>query len=660
MKNHLLIAGEIVAAVVAAALLFFWATHRAPDVEAANAKDGAANGDTDNRPGQLAINAVTVRNSVAHDESPSLSSLASDLGSKDVSQSMAQSDEEEEEAEEEQHSNVVAPQQKASDAASATSSRSAALTGVPAGSGAIEQTDQGTKPPAEIVASFDGLGEGFEGPQGTTRFGNPSDNSLAVGPNHIVQIVNSRMAVFTKKGELFKETGHVLYGPVPTGNVFRGFFGEGMELNGGDAVVRYDQLADRWLIVMPIFRRLPPRDNEPAAPKAEEAAHESQKGVKGQPGEAAPLYQPPPRAGADGGRGFGRGAGGFGRGQNAGGSYAMCYAISTGPDPLGSYYRYQFVRPLFPDYPRPAVWPDGYYVPTSTGDTVIQKQAYVVDRAKMLKGEDATEQGLIIDGVNFLNNSDVDGKQLPPPGAPNIMMAAGGTQLKGILEDDGVYFWKFHVDWNDSSKTKLEGPVKIPVAPYHYMGGGQLTRAVSQPDTDMHLDAQGDKIMQRLVYRRIGDQESIVAVHSVNTAAGGGVRWYEFRIDGPDRKVQLYQQGTYCPGGFCRWMASPAMDAEGNIGIGYSFGGAPNFAGQRFAGRRAKDPLGQLTLREVVLAEGEASQRSTNRWEDYAQAAVDPSDDMTIWYVGDYLKKGATSYSSRIGAFRLASAPIAK
>src|SRR6516165_7211033 len=128
MKNHLLIAGEIVAAVVAAALLLFWATHRAPDVEAANAKDGAANGDADNRPGQLAINAVTVRNSVAHDESPSLSSLASDLGSKDVSQSMAQSDEEEEEAEEEQHSNVVAPQQKASDAASATSSRSAALT----------------------------------------------------------------------------------------------------------------------------------------------------------------------------------------------------------------------------------------------------------------------------------------------------------------------------------------------------------------------------------------------------------------------------------------------------------------------------------------------------------------------------------------------------
>jgi hypothetical protein len=33
--------------------------------------------------------------------------------------------------------------------------------------------------------------------------------------------------------------------------------------------------------------------------------------------------------------------------------------------------------------------------------------------------------------------------------------------------------------------------------------------------------------------------------------------------------------------------------------------------------------------------------------------AVDPSDDCTIWYVGDHLKKGANSYSTRIGAFRI-------
>src|ERR1044071_4916717 len=69
------------------------------------------------------------------------------------------------------------------------------------------------------------------------------------------------------------------------------------------------------------------------------------------------------------------------------------------------------------------------------------------------------------------------------------------------------------------------------------------------------------------------------------------------------------------------------------------------------AERLAGDSLGRLTLHEAVLATGEAAQTNTLRWEDYSQTAVDPSDDCTIWYVGDYLKQGATSYSTRIGGF---------
>jgi hypothetical protein len=525
----------------------------------------------------------------------------------------------------------------------------------PAGSADVEQTVFGTKPPAVLVASFDGLGAGFSGPQGTATLRNPSDNTLAVGPNHIVQIVNTRMAIFTKKGKQFDTTGLALYGPVETRNVFRGFGGGCEARNNGDAVARYDQLADRWLIVMPIFSRLPVRPDAPAASKSGDPAKQSVRGQTGQPGSAVKLYEPPPPpppSPADTGRPVGQRPPGQRPPQDSG-AYAMCYALSVGADPHGPYYRYEFVRPLFPDYPRPAVWPDGYYVPSSTGDEVIQKHACVVDRAKMLKGEDATEQCVIIDDVNFLNNADLDGMQLPPKGAPNIMMAAGGTQLKKVLDDDAIYVWAFHVDWKNPSKTKVAGPTKIAVAPYHYLCDGQLTNCVPQPGVERKLDAQGDKIMARLVYRRIGSQESVVAVHSVNTSSGGGgVRWYEFRV-GKRRDVSLYQQGTYAPEGFFRWMASPAMDGKGNIGIGYSFGGTPHFAGQRFAGRMAGDPKGTLTLGETVLVEGEAAQTTTMRWEDYTQTAVDPSDDCTIWYVGDYLKKDATNYSTRIGGFRM-------
>ena len=512
--------------------------------------------------------------------------------------------------------------------------RSAAAQGPPpalAASAAVEQTQPGSRASLPVVASFDGLGADLHA--GDTPPRNPSDNSLAVGPDHVMQTVNSQVAIFTK-------AGRPVYGPVGTHTFFTGF-GEvcGSRANG-DAVVRYDQLAQRWLVVMPIFRRAVVQTSPGAIAPPGVAARPGQAsdpGAPTRPGPALPApaaSTPVPPVPPDA-------------------PYAICYAISTTPDPTGAYHRYVFERTLFPDYPRPAVWPDGYYVPTSTGDEVIQKHVCVVDRAKMLAGQPATEQCVVVDGVNFLNTADLDGTTLPPAGAPNLVLAAGGTQLHHDLDDDGLYVWKMHVDWTQPANTALTGPRKIDVTPYRYLCGGQLTNCVPQPGVERRLDAQGDKIMARLVYRNVGGRESLVAVHSVDIAAGGGgVRWYELRLDGSG-DPHLHQQGTYAPDGAYRWMASPAIDRMGNIAIGYSFGSATAFPGQRLAARLVDDPKGELTFRETVLVEGAAAQTNTLRWEDYTQTAIDPANDCTIWYVGDYLKAGGASYSTRIAAVRL-------
>ncbi len=191
----------------------------------------------------------------------------------------------------------------------------------------------------------------------------------------------------------------------------------------------------------------------------------------------------------------------------------------------------------------------------------------------------------------------------------------------------------------------------------HYLCGGQLTNCVPQPGRDRRLDAQGDKLMARVVYRRIGIVESIVAVHSVNTAAGGGgVRWYEFRV-GPERRVSLYQQGTYAP--------------DGDLPLdGQPRDGRPRQHRHRLLVRRRRrsspgsgSPVAcRPTRRAVDAARSGAGRRRgvadhTLRWEDYTQTAVDPVDDCTIWYVGDYFRRGATAYSTRIGAFRMPGCP---
>ncbi len=461
---------------------------------------------------------------------------------------------------------------------------------VSAAAAAIEQTQPGPRPPAPLLASFNGLGAGFQGPQGTAPFRNPSDNSLAVGPTRIIQTVNSRFAIFDK-------TGRVLYGPIPTRVVFDGFPGECGHVGFGDVVVRYDQLARRWVWVMPIFRK--PAGSTPQTP------------------------------------------------------FGMCYAVSQTSNPLGRYFRYDFARKLFPDYPRLGVWPDGYYLGTSTGDTVIQKHACVADRAAMLRGAEASEQCAIINGVNFLNPMDLEGRRLPPVGAPELIFANGGTQLRKIFHGASIHYYRFHVSWQDPSRSSVSGPFRIPVAPYHYLCNGQLTSCVPQPGTNHRLDAQGDKLMQPVVYRRIGNRQFVALLDSVNTrGGGGGVRWYELAFDGAGTP-RLRQQGTYAPGGGFRWMASLGMDRQGNLAMGYSYGDGMTYAGQRLTGRLANDPGGKMTFGETILARGGAAQTNTVRWEDYTTMDVDPSDDCTFWYVGDYLPPGATAYTTRIGSIRL-------
>src|SRR6266571_8213375 len=95
--------------------------------------------------------------------------------------------------------------------------------------------------PATLL-NFDGIGNGFSGPQGSfTVSSAPPDPNSAVGPNHIVETVNTDLAVFDKSGT-------AVYGPVPINTLWSGFGGGCQTNDDGDATVSYDRIADRWVI----------------------------------------------------------------------------------------------------------------------------------------------------------------------------------------------------------------------------------------------------------------------------------------------------------------------------------------------------------------------------------------------------------------------------
>jgi hypothetical protein len=216
---------------------------------------------------------------------------------------------------------------------------------------------------------------------------------------------------------------------------------------------------------------------------------------------------------------------------------------------------------------------------------------------------------------------------------------------------DGLNFWELDVDWN-STWASLALVAQIPVAsfdsifPCGFVPGSQPPNyrdCIPQPgvaDGSQFLDilSYRQRPMWRLAYRIFGTHETMVTNQAVEARPGmAGVRWYEIRRTAG--VYSLFQQGTFAPDdGVHRWMGSIAMDAVGNIALGYSVSnGVDVYPGIRYTGRLSSSPLGQMDLGEAVMIAGTGVQTTTNsRWGDYTSMNIDPVDDCTFWYVNEY------------------------
>src|ERR1035438_2006156 len=79
--------------------------------------------------------------------------------------------------------------------------------------------------------------QNFEGNSNTQGY-DPPDTHGDVGPNNYFQVVNCHYSIYSK-------TGALLLGPLNTSTIWAGMPNNS---NDGDAVVLYDENANRWLI----------------------------------------------------------------------------------------------------------------------------------------------------------------------------------------------------------------------------------------------------------------------------------------------------------------------------------------------------------------------------------------------------------------------------
>ena len=241
--------------------------------------------------------------------------------------------------------------------------------------------------------SFDSIGKGYSTFSVNSA---PPDTNSAVGPTQIVTIVNSGFTVQSKAGA-------IMYGPSATNTVFSGFGGACETTNDGDGVVRYDRLANRWLIT-----------------------------------QFANVF-------------------------TSSGPYYECVAVSKTNDATGAYYRYSFQFSNFPDYPKVSVWPDAYYVTYnmfSAAGGWLYGTACAMDRANMLTGATATQVCYNTSrSYGALLAGDVDSATAPPTGAPNPLIALG-------VSNNDLAAWRFKPNFTTPASSTFTGPTSLTISSY--------------------------------------------------------------------------------------------------------------------------------------------------------------------------------------------------
>lgn len=440
-------------------------------------------------------------------------------------------------------------------------------------------------PRAAAIRAFTAPGQNFDGHEFSGV--NPPDTVGDVGTHHYIQMVNSNSgSSFTIHD---KSDGSIIAGPTTLDTLGQNECADGL----GDPVVLYDEQADRWLLSE------------------------------------------------------------FSRAGNK-----LCVYISRSADPVtGGYFQYSFEAPSFPDYPKYGAWPDAYYV---TSNENPDPAIYALERSKMLAGAPArmhrfTAPSLPGFGFQALTPGDLDGRTAPPSGSPGYFVRHRDDERHNPAANDPardfIEVFELQADFDHPADATFSGPFTIPISEVDSgLCGFTSFSCFPQPGAgSAKLDPLREIVMRRFQYRNFDSHASLVGnfVTDVNGSDRGGIRWYELRKTGTGPWT-LFQEGTFSPDADNRFMGSIAMDGQGNLAIAYSVVSANVFPSIRYAGRLASDPAGTLPQAEQTLVAGSAANGS-NRFGDYSSLNVDPVDDCTFWFTGQYSPSG--NWSTRIGSF---------
>lgn len=452
--------------------------------------------------------------------------------------------------------------------------------------------------------------------------GPPPDTVIDVGPNHVVQMVNSTTF------QVWNKQGTSLGGPFSLGAMWPA--GDPCNSSLGDPIVVYDHLADRWLLSQ--FAR-----------NAAQTRFWMCIAISQTP---SPL---PPSA-----------------------YFLYTIEVPAFPD-----------YPKFGVWPD--AYYMSSYEQSNLGVFAFERQQMLNGTAAaFIKFTISSLNGAVRD--TRILPADLDGPPPPDGTPGLFFRSVDDQQDSGDARDRLEFYefdvdW-LTLAATFTEVDDIDGASSPALAPFNTMACNRTGMAptgppdqtvrdcIPEPDSDDTLDALSNRPMSQLKFRVIGPGDFRMVVNQTIDVSGSipamlgitpanevaGIRWYELQKTGTDWVIR--QQGTYAAqplnatteGDLVhRWMGSAAIDRFGNIAIGYSVVNDSNddgvlnsgnelYAGIRYTGRRFDDPLGLMQQGEKSILNGTGPQGNIDgavnpsRWGDYSALTVDPRDDCTFWY----------------------------
>ena len=311
----------------------------------------------------------------------------------------------------------------------------------------------------------------------------------------------------------------------------------------------------------------------------------------------------------------------------------IALAVSATSDPTGSWYRWAIDADVdtvsggstqtdnWADFPSLGVDQSAVYITANMFRGVARAtfqyvKVWCIPKAQLLTGSAS------ISWTEFVNVNGALGTFALRP-----CVTYGATTSEYLVSTGwsfyGIEIWRIDDPTGTPTLTNTASPF-LPAYDHLLANAPQLGGAgLIETNDDRMLDAE---------YRG----GSIWCTHSIDVSNRTSVRWYQLGA----ASGAIMQQGTISDSARSYYYPSIAVNAAGDVALGFTGSSASEYASAFYTARAAGDPAGS-TQAVSLLKAGEAYYYKTysgtsNRWGDFSETCVDPAHDTGFWTIQEY------------------------